>query len=345
MAKSKSIRTPSYRRQKSKPHDRAFVELNGQRRYLGRHGTRESKEAFHRLVFEWTAAGGQLPVNREELTVVELIARFWDHAQAYYRKDGQPTDEVNNFRQALRPLRELYGDVRAAEFGPLKLKHVRQAMIDKGWSRTWINKNVARLKHLFKWATENELVPPAVYHGVQAVSGLKRGRTEARETKPVPPVPDATVDLTLPHMSGVLRGMVGVQRLSGMRPGEVCMMRACDLDTAGAVWTYTPGSHKTEHHERTRTVFIGPRAQRALRPFLRRDLSAFLFSPSESEAERRAAQRSRRKTPMSCGNVAGSNRRRRPKKQPGYTVHDRELRQGDCSGLQQGLPSARGYDG
>ena len=64
----------------------------------------------------------------------------------------------------------------------------------------------------------------------------------------------------------------------GMRPGEVVAMRACDLDTSGKVWTYTPAEHKTEHHGHARTVYLGPRAQLVLRSFLRRELAAFLFS-------------------------------------------------------------------
>ena len=317
MAKNTSRRTPKYRRQNGKHADRAFVDLAGQRQYLGAYGSPESKEAYHRLIAEWLAGGEQTPVDPSDLTVLELVDRFWAHVEGYYRKpDGTATDEVNNFRQAIRPLLKLYGRTNAVEFGPLALKCVRQVMIGNGWSRTWINKSVARLKHLFKWATENELLPPIVYHGLQAVSGLKRGRTEAHETVPVRPVPDSLVNATLPHMTRVQRAMVEVQRLTGMRPGEVCVVRARDLDMTGNVWTYQPGDHKTAHRGRSRTVFIGPRAQSTLRPFLTRDLTAYLFSPEESEAERRADQHRRRKTPMSCGNRPGTNRTRRPLKQP-----------------------------
>ncbi len=85
MAKTASTRTPKYRRQKSKPHDRAFVCLDSEHRtYLGRHGSRESKEAYHRLLAEWTAAGGQPPIKANELTIVELTARFWLHVESYY---------------------------------------------------------------------------------------------------------------------------------------------------------------------------------------------------------------------------------------------------------------------
>ena len=33
---------------------------------------------------------------------------------------------------------------------------------------------------MFRWATEEELVPPDVYHALQAVGGLRMNRTDAR---------------------------------------------------------------------------------------------------------------------------------------------------------------------
>ena len=78
--------TPSYRRQKSKQFDRAFVELGGQRFYLGTYGTPASRQKFHRLVAEWLANDQQLPVEGKDLTIAELLIRFWRHAEQYYRK-------------------------------------------------------------------------------------------------------------------------------------------------------------------------------------------------------------------------------------------------------------------
>jgi integrase len=92
--------------------------------------------------------------------------------------------------------------------------------------------------------------------------------------------------------------MIEVQRLTGMRPGEVCRMRTCDLDTSGNVWVYTPADHKMLHRDRERIVYIGPRAQAVLRPWLKTDLGAYLFSPAEARAERYAAMRKMRKTPV-----------------------------------------------
>jgi integrase len=57
-----------------------------------------------------------------------------------------------------------------------------------------------------------------------------------------------------------------MQRLTGMRPSEVVSIRTVDVESGGRVWTYTPASHKTEHHGRTRFIYLGPQAQAALRP-------------------------------------------------------------------------------
>lgn len=134
---------------------------------------------------------------------------------------------------------------------------------------------------------------------------------------PVEPVADEIVDATLPYLPPVVADLVRFQRLVGCRPTEACIVRPCDVDRSDEVWCYTPSSHKTEHHNRRRTVFIGPRAQDVLRPYLLRDATSYCFCPADSEKKRLAALHEQRKTPLSCGNRPGRNRKRKPKKQPG----------------------------
>ncbi len=89
--------------------------------------------------------------------------------------------------------------------------------------------------------------------------------------------------------------MVKFQRLAGCRPGEVCQLRPMDLDRSGEVWQYRPASHKTEHHNRERVIFIGPKAQTIILPYLLRDAAAHCCSPAESEEKRHEQMRARRK--------------------------------------------------
>jgi len=133
---------PSYRLHK--PSGRAVVTIAGQDCYLGAHGSCESREAYDRLVAEWLASGRASAASRPAdarsssggISIVEVVAAFWRHAQLYYRRpDGTPTKEAKNFRDALRPLKRLYGDLPAAQFGPVALRAVREEMVRRGWCR------------------------------------------------------------------------------------------------------------------------------------------------------------------------------------------------------------------
>jgi integrase len=279
-----SRRIPKYRHYK--PKNLAVVKLNGRDHYLGRYDSPESQESYDRLIAEWLADGRtERPQTRPseegngQTTVNETILAYWRQAKAHYVKDGQPTRAIESIREALRPLRELYGGTPATEFGPKKLKILRHHMVDKGLSRGVINNRVGRIKRMFKWAVAEELIPPSVYHGLQAVAGLSFGRSAARETEPVRAVPDLYVAAVLPFLSPHVAAMVKIQRLTGMRAGELVLMRPCDIDTSGDIWIYEPFDHKNRWRGHRKQIPLGPEAQRLLQSFLDRDPQAFLFSP------------------------------------------------------------------
>ena len=90
---------------------------------------------------------------------------------------------------------------------------------------------------MFRWGVAEQLVPPLVLQALQAVEGLRKGSGEARESVPIKPIDDATVDATLKHLPAIPADMVRFQRFTGCRPEEVCNLRPCDLDRSGDVWT------------------------------------------------------------------------------------------------------------
>jgi integrase len=261
------------------------------------------------------------------LTVNELILAYWTHAEQHYRRpDGEPSDELHCIRSAMRPLKELYGHTPASEFGPLALKAVRQRMVEtKGptgrlWSRRFVNASVGRIKAMFKWGVENELVPAAVHQALLTVRGLQKGRSGARETDPVKPVPEAYVDAVLPFVTPPVRAMIDLQLLTGMRPGEVVLLCAIDIDMTGKVWLYRPREHKTAWRGHDRVIALGPRAQEIVRQHLKPNVEAYLFSPRDAMEAHRAERRRRRQTKVQPSQVC--RRKARPKRQPGqrYTV-------------------------
>jgi integrase len=171
---------------------------------------------------------------------------------------------------------------------------LRERMVEKGWSRTYTNAQVDRIRRKFRWAAGEELLPGSVYQNLRAVAGLRCGKTDARETKKVKPVPIEFIEAARPYMSTVVRSMVDIELLTGRRPSEVCVIRPLDIDTRNSsCWIYRPGSdqgpngmHKTAHHGHERMIFLGPKAQEILRPFLGIELDTFCFSPVESEVRR-----------------------------------------------------------
>lgn len=319
-----SPRIPKYRLHK--PTGLSVVRLSGRDVYLGRHGSPESKTAYRKAVAEWLASAKQEPVGprsdapRAPLTVNEVVLAHLDFAMTYYVRDGQPTREVINIKYAVTPLVELYGSLRVDEFGPVALKAVRQVMIDRDWCRSLVNGRINTIRRVFKWGVENELVPASVLHGLQAVTGLKLGRCSVRETEPVKPVSDRIVEATCGVAPRHVAAMIQLQRLTGMRPGEVVIMRTRDVDTTGKIWRYTPMHHKTQHHGRHRVVYLGPAAQRVLRDLLRANLDAFIFSPAEALDDLAAGKQLRRKTRVQPSQVARSRRAKRRALRERYTT-------------------------
>jgi hypothetical protein len=173
MGRPKSV--PAYTHHK--PRDCARVRIDGKPYYLpGRYGSAESRAAYDRLIAEHMTAralGGPQAPRGVAVTVAEMLLRYREHALKHYRgPDGRPTDEVKNLGDALSPVRVLYGDTPAAEFGPLALEAVRSEMIRVGLARTTINARVHRIRRAFRWAVARELVPPSVVAALDAVAAL-----------------------------------------------------------------------------------------------------------------------------------------------------------------------------
>jgi integrase len=108
--------------------------------------------------------------------------------------------------------------------------------------------------------------------------------------------------------------MIQIQRLTGMRPCEAVMIRACDIDLRGDVWIYEPHDHKMAWRGLRRQIPIGPKTQVVLRPFLNLNTEAYLFSPKDAEAHRNAIRRKNRKSPMTPSQ-ASRTKKKRPKRE------------------------------
>ncbi len=260
---------PRYTQHKS---GQARVRYNGKTIYLGKYGSQESHERYAQFIATIpkpeAESGPPEPAPGAVFMVGELVLHYHAHAKLYYvHADGTPTGEHETIWAVLRPLRKMFATLPAREFGPKKLKQVQQAMIELNWSRRYINKATGIIKRCFAWCASEELIPAEASNGLIPVKGLKKGRTAAREKPAIGPVADETVEATLPHVSELTQDIIRVMRLTGARPGEVLDMVATGIDrTDPSCWVYRPSHHKTAHHDKGRTILVGPRAQEIILP-------------------------------------------------------------------------------
>ncbi len=301
---SRPSKVPAYRLHKSSGQAVCTVRLAGGGRrdiYLGPYGSEESKAEYARVTAELAAAASadSAAIPGSAASVNEVLLAFWRHAERHYRRaDGTPTNELTEYRQSLRPVRELYGHTPAKEFGPLALKAVRRVMVGTGLCRPLVNRRVGRVKRVFKWAASEQLVPVGVYQALATVQGLQRGRCDAPEPDPVGPVDEADVRAILPFVRPEVAAMIEVQLLTGMRPGEVCQLRPREVDTSAPVWLYRPAQHKTAWRGKPRVVAIGPKAQAMLKPFWPADPAAHVFSPRRAVEALNAGRSEKRVTKL-----------------------------------------------
>lgn len=277
----------------------AFVKIDGRQVWLGRHDDPKTREAYDRLVAGWLANGRRLPEQPSTpagtivpgtsgaaalpLTIHGVLAPYWRWAKQRYTPA-----EVDTLHAALKVLERLFGSTDALGFGPNALRTVRAEMVRIGWTRKQINRQVSRVRGLFRWAAAHEMLPERIYNQLRCVEPLRRG--EAPERPKVRPVPRKLIRAVRRRVARPVRALIDLQLLTAARADELLDLTPAQLDRSREVWVHNPDEHKTAHHDRDRRIYFGPRAQRVLRLFMRPGVPGDrpLFSPRDAERERHA---------------------------------------------------------
>ena len=210
------MKIPKYRKHSS---GQARVTLGERTIYLGRYGSKESKQEYQRLVGENIAAGGVLMPNNavHDLCLAEMFLPYVKWARGHY---GPNSTEFDKIKRIVRRTKKTYARTAAVGFGYAQFESIRSSLVDEGVGRKYVNENMDRLVRIFKWAASRGLVPPSVPQALAMIEPLRRGRTVAPESDGVLPVDLAVVEATLPHLPAVVADMVRLQSLIGCRPGE-----------------------------------------------------------------------------------------------------------------------------
>jgi integrase len=209
------------------------------------------------------------------ISINELMLKFTAEQLPKYRTStGEPSAERDCYLGVMRILRELFGETPAKEFGPLKFRAVRKAMVDRGWCRSHINKQCQRLRAIFKFGAGWELLPGEVHHSLRAVEPLMPGDSNAPESKRRHAVPQADIDAMKARLRTRNRDLVDLLLLTGARPAEILSLTTKmirDRTEREGVWIVPLAHHKTAHHGHDRRLYFNPAAQLILSRYLRLD--------------------------------------------------------------------------
>lgn len=257
------------------------------------------------------------------LTVPAMCDLYEKHARSAFAGSAH----LSTILSALKALKIATPGQVAATFKSHQLSSVRDGMI---WAVKIVRKKKVRvarsiktvngrlfaMKQAFVWAaTERGLIPEGVAGAMMMVQPLKRGRSEAKEPKKIQPVKWSHVQDAMNASPQVLRDMIELQWLTGMRSGELVMMTPAEIDRAHV---YRPRNHKMERAGGERSIPLGPRAWKIVARYAHGlDPGAFLFSPKVSVEQMLTAKNAKRSTPISCGNRRGSNVKRHAFIKPG----------------------------
>lgn len=285
---------PSYRKHSSR--EIAFIEVAGKRHYLpGEHNSPESLAAYGKAIAKLSQAGAAAFNATAEAVAVEKsrpapmsktahgallgeIALAWLNAI-----EKHEPNEYGRAKSVIQMLSKEDASKPADFFKPSRLILTRDRMIEKGWSRSYINDQVQRLRRMIRWAAERDLCDGSTWTNLSAVAGLRRGKTAAPEPRNVLPAPIWSVGRAMKHASLTVATMIRVQYRTGMRSHHLCAMRPMDIDFTSHedVWVYTPLRHEKGRAKELK-IMIGPRAQKALAPLMDREPDQYFFSPRES---------------------------------------------------------------
>jgi integrase len=271
----RSNRIPKLRRHAT---GQGVVTLGGKDFYCGKFGTPQCEAKYRRFVADWIASDRKIlpapkTVAQTELgiSIAELCLRFSNWVRAtYIDEDGAQKSMHKTLEWASKYLSARYGLMPAAAFGRREFFETRDHFIQRRLSRSTVNLKMSRIKAIFTWGANREMIPVDVLARLATIKKLAPGEEGVRELPRVEPVSDEVVDKTLPYLRPDIKALIRILRLSGARIGEVLVLRPCDLEETEekGVFAFRPFRHKTQAHS-SRVIYLGPKAMKVLRPLIK----------------------------------------------------------------------------
>ena len=274
-------------------------------------------------------------------STVSTVGQLFEKYEVYCRKNA-PEVRHGLEHPDLRIIKrvqcflEPYSDWPVDSLGPDELNEVKTKLLkhkytkgktEKHYTKRGINDTLKWIKKILKWGVGRKIVENETLIGIEnELKLLRMGEKGAKDNIKRGRVTEDEFNKVVSVLTSVIGDMLKLVWHTGMRPYEICEMRPYDiLREDSECWIYIPGRDQTPigKHKTTRygKVKVIPLAGDCIDILSKRidnfDSKEYIFSPQESRLEFQEAKRLNRKTPLSCGNKPGSNRKEKPKRKPG----------------------------
>ena len=274
-------------------------------------------------------------------STVSTVGQLLEKYEVYCRKNAPEVRhglEHPDLRiiKRVRHFLEPYSDWPVNSLGPDELNDVKDNLLkhkykkgntEKHYTRRGINDTLKWIKKILKWGVGRKIVENETLIGIEnELKLLRMGEKGAKDNIKRGRITEEEFNKVVSVLTSVIGDMLKLVWHTGMRPYEICEMRPYDiLKEDSECWIYIPGrdhtpigKHKTTRYGKVKVI---PLAGDCIDILSKRidnfDSKEYIFSPQESRSEFQEAKRLNRKTPLSCGNKPGSNRKEKPKRKPG----------------------------
>lgn len=195
--------------------------------------TKDPKKAFQRLreLHGQAQSGGSVNPKVERVTVGELLAAL----EAHYRLNA--VRGLVAARSHLKPIREAFGDCRAADLSAEAVDRYIEERLDAGKRPATVNRETQLLGQAFRLALQRKRVTAAPWIRRLSETGNRReGFLEPAEVE--------ALVVVLPED---LRDFARFGYLSGWRKGEIASLGWADVDRDGRLIRLRPEESKNEY--------------------------------------------------------------------------------------------------
>ncbi|MDR2642924.1 MAG: site-specific integrase [Planctomycetaceae bacterium] len=286
----------------------AVVYCEGQRISLNaKIGTIESKKAYANFVKDWLEKDLRQNPNRKtplDTTIVPLILpvenccleNLFDQFLISAEKENKNKTDLYHCRCIIGIVLSHFRNVVVGNFSNSHYLYIRDQCVDLGYSRRYVNKLMSFLRSIFRFGENANIVPRGCWQGLSAIRPLRYGHTAAPEKPKRTDVSLDTIRKTLPYCTPTIAAMITLQFYTSARPSEIWSLRVKEINQVERA--IEKEQHKTRWATgKNKIIPLSEIAYELILPFLKSKKSDdYLFSPSESEKERRAILRQNRKS-------------------------------------------------